>query len=88
MLKLLQLENSHIDIFVSHEWPSAATAFGDCASLIKTKPYFAKEIQQGELGSHNLSELMEVLKPKHWLSAHLHVEFETMVDFYTHQVHF
>lgn len=63
---------------MSHEWPTDATK-GDTRQLLKVKPYFRDEIRRGELGSKNLSTLLQHLAPNFWLSAHLHVEFDSDV---------
>lgn len=52
------------------------------------KPYFKQEVHSKQLGSENLTLLMQKVKPKMWLSAHLHVEFENDVSIDSDVVHF
>lgn len=69
-----------IDIFMSHDWPVGIEQFGNKARLLKNKPFFKQDIQNGELGSPANMRLLKHLKPKNWLSAHLHVGFNAEVD--------
>ncbi len=68
-----------LDVFVSHDWPLGIEQHGDTRNLIKRKPYFRQEIERNDLGSPPNRELLDVLKPKHWFSAHLHVKFHATV---------
>lgn len=69
-----------IDIFMSHDWPVGIEQFGNVGQLLKRKPFFKDDIQKGELGSPVNMRLLKLLKPKNWLSAHLHVGFTAEVD--------
>ncbi|GAB2293697.1 lariat debranching enzyme [Dionaea muscipula] len=77
--KLMQVKEP-IDIFLSHDWPVGITDCGDWTTLVEKKPYFKKEIQERTLGSKAASELMEMLKPSYWFSAHLHCKFAALVQ--------
>jgi len=68
-----------LDIMMTHDWPNNITDFGDVAKLLKFKPHFEEEINQGTLGSPPSQFLLEKLKPALWLSAHLHTYFEAHV---------
>lgn len=48
--------------------------------MIRNKPFFEKEIQTDTLGSPPLLEVLKILKPDYWFSAHLHVKFAAVVD--------
>lgn len=69
-----------IDIFMSHDWPAGIEQHGNVYKLISMKPFFKDDIRKGELGSPAGMRLLKKLKPKQWLSAHLHVGFEAEVD--------
>ena len=83
-LAKLRLIKGPVDIFVSHEWPTAATSRlqkhdRSLSALLKVKPYFKNEVNQGDLGSRNLSDVMDTLQPRYWFSAHLHCHFNALV---------
>jgi lariat debranching enzyme len=73
-LNQLKFEPETPTVFLSHEWPIAATQFGDVAGLLKRKPFFKTEIQEKRLGDPNLDAVMETLSPHYWFASHLHVK--------------
>lgn len=77
--KLMQVEEP-IDIFLSHDWPVGITDHGDWQALVRRKPFFNQEIQEGTLGSKPAAQLLEKLKPTYWFSAHLHCKFAALVQ--------
>lgn len=77
--KLMQVEEP-INIFVSHDWPLGITDYGNCEQLVRQKPFFEKEIQERTLGSKAAAELLDMLKPPYWFSAHLHCKFPAIVQ--------
>lgn len=77
--KLLQIEEP-IDIFLSHDWPVGITDGGDLKALLRQKPFFEQEIQEGTLGSKPAAELLGKLRPPYWFSAHLHCKFAALVQ--------
>eukprot|EP00475_Leptophrys_vorax_P015197 TRINITY_DN2156_c0_g1_i1.p1 TRINITY_DN2156_c0_g1~~TRINITY_DN2156_c0_g1_i1.p1 ORF type:complete len:450 (+),score=122.26 TRINITY_DN2156_c0_g1_i1:68-1417(+) len=70
----LNREASTPTVFLSHEWPIAASQNGDVQKLLKNKPFFQKEIAEKRLGDPNLDAVMESLKPDYWFASHLHVK--------------
>lgn len=68
-----------LDIFISHEWPLRIYEHGDLKGLLRCKPYFREDIKGKGIGAAPLAELLEKLQPKHWFSAHMHVEFSAKV---------
>lgn len=83
LLKLAQLappESTHIDLFLSHDWPAGIEQFGNAADLIRRKPFFEQEIRDCVLGSEPLWTLLTYLKPKMWSSAHLHCKFTAEIN--------
>jgi lariat debranching enzyme len=47
---------------------------------LRQKPFFRDEVQQNSLGSPPNNELLELLQPKWWFAAHLHVKFKATVQ--------
>lgn len=82
MLPLFMLKNessSRLDLMLSHDWPSGVVYHGDLQDILKKKPFFSRDIQTRQLGNPKSWELLRQLKPKWWLSAHLHVKYEATV---------
>ncbi|KAI0648596.1 DBR1-domain-containing protein [Trametes meyenii] len=66
-------------IFLSHDWPQGIAYHGDLRDLLRRKPYFRDDINQGVLGSPPMMDLLYTLRPAWWFSAHLHCRFEATV---------
>ncbi|KAH8270000.1 hypothetical protein KR018_002128 [Drosophila ironensis] len=78
VFRLKQLSGK-IDIFLSHDWPTGIYEYGDKAQLLRKKPYFAADMESGQLGSRPLEELLKALQPGYWFAAHLHCKFAALV---------
>jgi len=76
MYKLSQLTPPNV--FLSHDWPNTIERHGNTADLLRRKPFFKKESENGVLGSPPLLDLLKTIKPRHWFSAHLHTRFEAL----------
>lgn len=76
----LSMISGNVDCFLSHDWPCGIEYFGNRDSLLRKKPYFREESDQGTLGNPPAMALLKKLKPKLWFSAHLHVKFSAVVD--------
>jgi len=74
-LKCLAQSNLRIDILLSHEWPCGIELYGNTDALIRKKRWFAQDIRNGTLGCPPYREILDMLQPKWWFSAHLHVRF-------------
>jgi lariat debranching enzyme len=68
-----------IDVFMSHDWPAGVTAYGQVKELIRTKPHFREQIEAKKLGCETYWELMKQHRPRYWLSAHFHAQFEAHI---------
>lgn len=77
-LGLLQ-QSAPLDIMLSHEWPHRIYEHGNVQRLLKAKPYFRDDIHGKGIGAPPLASLLQRLKPRRWLAAHMHVEFEATV---------
>ena len=72
------------DIMMSHDWPQGIEQFGNIQELLRKKPFFREEVERNDLGSPCNRELLNILKPKWWFSAHLHVKFMAAVNHKPH----
>jgi len=80
VFRLKQLRNGTLDVVMSHDWPNEIHKYGDTEALLRRKPFFREDIDKGELGSKPAQELLHILQPKFWFSAHLHVKFPAIVQ--------
>ncbi|XP_017136439.1 lariat debranching enzyme [Drosophila miranda] len=78
VFRLKQLSGK-IDIFLSHDWPTGIYEYGNKAQLLRKKPYFAADMESGQLGSRPLEELLKAVQPSYWFAAHLHCKFAALV---------
>ncbi|EKG00050.1 hypothetical protein TCSYLVIO_009026 [Trypanosoma cruzi] len=72
-------EFPHIDLFLSHDWPAGITKYGDETQLLRYKPFFEEDIRHGALGNPHTMTLLRAVKPRYWLAAHLHCQFEATI---------
>lgn len=77
--RLKQLASNPPDIMLSHDWPAGVYDFGDKAGLLRKKKHFIEDVQKNTLGSRPAREVLDILKPEYWFSAHLHVKFAALV---------
>jgi lariat debranching enzyme len=75
----LSMVSKRPDIFLSHDWPTGIWDYGDRDQLLKTKPFFRDDIKTNSLGSPPLMDLLKLIQPRFWFSAHLHVKFPAVV---------
>jgi lariat debranching enzyme len=80
VFQLKQLVPGNLDIFLSHDWPTDIANFGNLPELLRRKPFLRDEINCGSFGSPAAAELLQILQPSFWFSAHLHVLQLTMIQ--------
>ena len=74
-----RVEQTPLDIFISHDWPGGIWNYGDSRRLVMRKPYLEEDMRTNKLGSPPLMALLKLLKPTYWFAAHLHVKFSAIV---------
>lgn len=79
VFRLSQLTNS-IDVMLSHDWPDQIWEYGNKEQLLRFKPYFREDMENGKMGSGPCYDLLMALKPCHWYAAHMHCRFDAMVN--------
>ncbi|KAF9994242.1 Protein kinase, partial [Entomortierella chlamydospora] len=82
--KMLQVREP-MDVFLSHDWPLGIERYGNIEWLLRTKPFFTKEVNTNTLGSAPYGEVLSSLRPAHWFSAHLHVRYTATVHWNTQE---
>lgn len=74
-MKCLSKCDSRVDVIASHDWPLGIEQHGNTEELLRKKPYFRAEVERNDLGSPPSREVLDVVQPKWWFAAHLHVKF-------------
>ncbi|XP_050526896.1 uncharacterized protein LOC126897389 [Daktulosphaira vitifoliae] len=79
VFRLKQLREP-VDVMLSHDWPQGIEQHGDLGQLLRFKPFFQNDIDEGKLGNPPARELLNILRPTYWFSAHLHCKYAAVVD--------
>lgn len=69
----------HVDVFLSHDWPSQITQYGNLQKLLQRKRFLKEDIERNALGSPALDEIISRLQPSYFFAAHLHAKFPAIV---------
>ncbi|KAK9374818.1 lariat debranching enzyme, C-terminal domain-containing protein [Lipomyces chichibuensis] len=78
VLKLYQV-SEQVEIMVSHDWPAGVEHFGRLNELLTKKKFLKSDIDNKALGSPPAMSLLGRIRPRCWLSAHLHVKYAAIV---------
>ena len=78
VFRLSQLTNK-IDIMLSHDWPDQIWEYGNKEQLLRFKPYFREDMENGKMGSGPCFDLLTTLRPHNWYAAHMHCRFDAKV---------
>lgn len=78
-MKCLSKSKTRVDMIVSHDWPLGIEQHGNTEELLRQKPFFRAEVERNDLGSPPSRQVLDVVQPKWWFSAHLHVKFMAIV---------
>jgi len=68
-----------LHIMLTHDWPRGIEQHGDTQGLLRKKKFFTQEVRENRLGSPISEQLLYMLRPERWYSAHLHVKFEATI---------
>mmetsp|Transcript_42506 Transcript_42506/g.165912 ORF Transcript_42506/g.165912 Transcript_42506/m.165912 type:complete len:402 (-) Transcript_42506:1592-2797(-) len=71
--------SGHVDVFLSHDWPSQITQYGNLQKLLQRKRFLKEDIERNALGSPALDEIISRLQPSYFFAAHLHAKFPAIV---------
>uniref|UniRef100_A0AC34RC38 Thiamine diphosphokinase n=1 Tax=Panagrolaimus sp. JU765 TaxID=591449 RepID=A0AC34RC38_9BILA len=69
-----------LDIMITHDWPAGITDFGNTEQLLRHKSHFNEDIRNNRLGNPATMDVLNMIKPRYWFSAHLHCHYEAQVE--------
>lgn len=75
----LKQVHEHVDVGLSHDWPSGVVHYGNKHDLYRRKKHLKADGESNNLGSPPASQLLHALRPPYWLSGHLHTRFYARV---------
>lgn len=64
---------------LSHDWPDQIWEYGNKEQLLRFKPYFRNDMENGRMGSGPCWDLLTTLRPRYWYAAHMHCRFDASV---------
>lgn len=79
IVKLNLLLQTKIDIFLSHDWPWNVVNEKDRDGVCKVKKYWS-DLADNTMGNYPCRFLMEILKPRFWLSSHMHYYYTNKIN--------
>jgi len=71
---------SHVDIFMTHDWPTNLINEKDKNKIFKLRPHFKEEIKEGTLGSFPGEFLLQFLKPNYFICGHMHFYYTNKIN--------
>ena len=77
--KMSYIKN-HIDIFMTHDWPTNLINEKDKNKIFKLRPHFKEEIKEGTLGSFPGEFLLQYLKPNYFICGHMHFYYTNKIN--------
>lgn len=75
----LNLIKEKVDIFLSHDWPLDVVDKMDFDKILKVKREWKEELQENQLGNPGIKYLLDTLRPKYWISAHMHFYYNRLI---------
>ncbi|TRY68852.1 hypothetical protein TCAL_03215 [Tigriopus californicus] len=80
VFRMKQLAPDPPQIVMSHDWPEGVDKFGNLEGLLDLKPHFRDQSDEHRLGSPPTREVLDIVQPEYWFSAHLHCKYAAVIE--------
>ena len=77
--KISHLKN-HVDIFMTHDWPTNLIKEEDKEKIYKLYPHNKEGIIEGTIGSFPGEFILRYLKPNYFICGHMHFYYSNIID--------